>query len=238
MSATNNFIPINMDREQRCVIDTASDDWLPSPASGVWRKPLEREAAEHGQVTSIVRYDPGTFFPAHTHPFGEEIFVLKGVFEDENGSYPAGTYLRNPPGSSHTPGSSVGCELLVKLNMFDKNDQQQLVINTHNDVWLPGLVDGLTVMPLHEFASEHFAEHTALVRWQTGTYFSPHRHMGGEEILVLDGTFQDEYGQYPTGTWVRSPHDSTHQPFSEEGCLILVKVGHLSRLADLANINN
>ncbi len=222
-----------MDRKQRCVIETASNEWLPSPSKGVWRKPLEREAAEHGQVTSIVKYEPDTFFPAHSHPSGEEIFVLSGVFEDENGSYPAGSYLRNPPGSSHTPGSSVCCELLVKLNMFDLQDQKQIALNTHKAAWLPGLVDGLTVMPLHEFASDDFAEHTALVRWQTGTHFSPHRHMGGEEIFVLEGTFEDEYGRYPTGTWMRSPHDSTHQPFSNEGCLILVKVGHLSRLKEL-----
>lgn len=231
-ATTSNFAPINMDRLQRCIIETASNEWLPSPAQGVWRKPLEREGAEQGQVTSIVRYDAGTFFPEHSHPQGEEIFVLSGVFEDENGSYPAGTYLRNPPGSSHTPGSTVGCELLVKLNMFDMNDQQQVVLDTSSTDWLPGLVDGLSVMPLHEFASEDSAEHTALVRWQTGTRFSTHRHMGGEEILVLEGTFEDEFGRYPTGTWVRSPHNSKHQPFSNEGCLILVKVGHLARLLD------
>jgi anti-sigma factor ChrR (cupin superfamily) len=116
--------------------------------------------------------------------------------------------------------------------MFDMNDQQQIVLDTSNADWLPGLVDGLSVMPLHEFASEDSAEHTALVRWQTGTRFSTHRHMGGEEILVLEGTFEDEFGRYPTGTWVRSPHNSKHQPFSNEGCLILVKVGHLARLLD------
>ncbi|SIS68844.1 cupin domain-containing protein [Neptunomonas antarctica] len=235
-ATVSNFTPTNMDRLQRCVIETAKCEWLPSPSKGVWRKPLEREAAEHGQVTSIVRYEPGTFFSAHTHTQGEEIFVLSGIFEDENGSYPAGTYLRNPPGSSHTPGSSVGCELWVKLNMFDMHDQEKVVLNTHEASWLPGLVDGLTVMPLHNFTSEATsamtAEHTALVRWQKGTHFSPHRHMGGEEIFVLEGTFEDEFGQYPTGTWIRSPHESKHQPFSDEGCLILVKVGHLARLAD------
>ena len=217
------FIPINMDRKQRCVIKTAEAPWLTSPIQGVWRKPLEREAAEQGQVTSIVCYEADTFFSAHSHPAGEEIFVLSGIFEDENGSYPAGTYLRNPPGSSHTPRSTSGCELLVKLNMFDMDDQEQIVLNTHQTPWLPGLVEGLTVMPLHNFVSEH----TALVRWQPGTHFSPHQHLGGEEILVLEGIFEDEFGQYPTGTWMRSPHQSKHQPFNNEGCLILVKVGHL-----------
>ena len=97
---------INMDRNERIVINTAEMGWFPSPASGVLRKPLEREEAESGQVTSIVRYLPGANFSAHVHPLGEEIFVLSGVFEDENGRYPAGSYLRNPPGSSHAPKKS------------------------------------------------------------------------------------------------------------------------------------
>ena len=65
------------------------------------------------------------------------------------------------------------------------------------------------------------------MRWEPGTKFHPHMHMGGEEILVLEGTFSDEHGDYPAGTWMRSPHASEHQPFSREGCLIYVKVGHL-----------
>ena len=91
---------LNMDRAQRVVVETAAMDWEASPASGVWRKKLERAGEESGQVTSVVRYAPGSRFAAHEHPLGEEIFVLSSVFADEAGAYPAGTYLRNPPGSS------------------------------------------------------------------------------------------------------------------------------------------
>ena len=84
-------------------------------------------------------------------------------------------------------------------------------------------MEGLQVVPLSEFGGEH----TALVCWQPGTRFQPHRHYGGEEILVLKGVFQDEFGDYGPGMWLRSPHLSMHQPFSEPGCTILVKVGHL-----------
>ncbi|MEL6688355.1 MAG: cupin domain-containing protein, partial [Pseudomonadota bacterium] len=59
------------------------------------------------------------------------------------------------------------------------------------------------------------------------TYFQPHTHFGGEEILVLQGMFSDETGDYPAGSWLRSPHMSRHTPFSKEGCLIYVKTGHL-----------
>jgi anti-sigma factor ChrR (cupin superfamily) len=36
-------------------------------------------------------YDPGAESPHHTHPGGEEVFVLGGGFEDEFGAYPART---------------------------------------------------------------------------------------------------------------------------------------------------
>ena len=64
-----------------------------------------------------------------------------------------------------------------------------------------------------------------------GTRFTGHRHWGGEEILVVEGTFQDKQGDYPAGTWIRSPHLSQHEPFSDGGCLIYVKTGHLTEEA-------
>ena len=94
---------LNMDFSQRIVIDSAQAAWQPSPAAGIERKLLEREEAERGRATSIVRYAAGSRFNTHEHPLGEEIFVLDGVFSDETGDYPAGTYLRNPPGSAHAP---------------------------------------------------------------------------------------------------------------------------------------
>jgi anti-sigma factor ChrR (cupin superfamily) len=214
---------LNMDRSLRVAIETADLPWEDSPAQGVWRKKLEREAAESGQVTSVVRYGPDSRFSAHTHPRGEEIFVLSGVFEDEHGHYPAGTYFRNPPGTRHTPASTTGCELLVKLNMFDQKDLEPVCIDTGAAQWLPGLVPGLSVMPLHSFMTEH----TALVRWAPETRFKPHVHPGGEEIYVLSGVFEDEQGVYPQGTWLRNPPCSKHLPFTHEGCTILVKTGHI-----------
>ena len=92
-----------------------------------------------------------------------------------------------------------------------------------NAAWLPGLVSGLQVLPLHSFGSEH----VALVRWAPGTVFQPHGHPGGEEIVVLEGVFQDEHGSYPTGTWLRHPPGSVHRPWRETGCTIWVRTGHL-----------
>jgi anti-sigma factor ChrR (cupin superfamily) len=214
---------INSDLSQRVVIHSNELPWSPSPMDGVERRMLDRIAAESGRATSLVRYAADTSFPMHGHPQGEEILVLSGTFSDGGGDYPAGSYLRNPPGSQHAPFSTDGCMLFVKLDQFSPLDGEEVRLDTGQARWLPGLVPGLSVMPLHEFEGEH----SALVRWAPGTVFSRHRHWGGEEILVLDGVFQDEHGTYPAGTWLRSPHLTQHSPFSSEGCLIYVKTGHL-----------
>lgn len=215
---------VNADFNVRVAIDTRNMPWIASPQAGVERKMLDRVGDEVARATSIVRYAPGSAFAPHTHELGEEFLVLAGTFEDDQGAYPAGTYVRNPPGSRHRPFSTAGCEIFVKLRQFQAGDDARVVIDTSQAAFRPGLVAGLTVLPLHEYGSEH----VALVRWAPGTRFQAHTHWGGEEILVLEGTFSDEYGDYPAGSWLRSPHLSRHQPFSDEGCLIYVKVGHLA----------
>ncbi len=215
---------IHADLALRAVVDSARLPWLSSPAEGVSRRMLERDGGELARATSMVRYHPGARFDTHVHERGEEILVLQGDFRDAQGSYPAGTYLRNPPGSSHAPWSGQGCLLWVKLRHMQPDDSQRRVVDTGAAQWLPGQAPGLSVLPLHEFGSEH----TALVRWAPGTTFQRHRHWGGEEIWVLDGVFEDEHGSYPAGTWLRNPHLSEHQPFSRGGCTILVKTGHLA----------
>jgi anti-sigma factor ChrR (cupin superfamily) len=213
--------------DQRAVVHTAELPWVDSPLPGVQRRLIERDGEEQARATSLVRYAPGSQFAPHAHPLGEEILVLEGEFTDDSGHHPAGSYLRNPPGSSHAPSSGPGCLLFVKLRHFQPGDQQAVRIDTRQTAWRQGLVPGLSVMPLAEFAGNGRAEHTALVRWAPDTFFSSHRHWGGEEIFVIDGVFEDQHGRYPAGTWLRSPHLSEHQPFSREGCTILVKTGHL-----------
>jgi anti-sigma factor ChrR (cupin superfamily) len=213
---------INMDLSQRVVINTKEQAWLQSPMQGVWRKPLAREDMERGHATSIVRYDAGAKFSKHNHVLGEEILVLEGTFSDQTGDYSAGTYFRNPEGFIHAPFSQQGCVLLVKLHQFQTNDSDHITIDTHNTEWLSGN-GNLLVMPLHSFG----AEQVALVKWPAGERFQSHTHFGGEEIYVITGEFKDELGSYPEGTWIRSPHLSSHNPYVEQNTLIWVKVGHL-----------
>ena len=214
---------LRSDWSERVVVDSSQMQWVDSPLIGVQRKMLERDGDEVARATSLVRYAPGSRFSRHLHELGEELFVLQGEFCDDSGRFGPGSYIRNPPGSAHAPWSDDGCVLFVKLRYFDPADQTRTVVQTRETPWLQGMVPGLSVMPLHEFG----AEHTAMVRWAPETYFSAHRHHGGEEILVVDGVFEDEKGRYPAGSWMRSPHMSQHQPFSREGCIILVKTGHL-----------
>ena len=213
---------LNMNFEQKVVIETNQQPWLASPHPGVWRKPLAREDAERGHATSLVKFEPGAGFHQHDHPLGEEIFVLSGTFSDHSGDYHTGSYFRNPEGFKHAPYSKEGCILLVKLHQFQIGDTEQIIINTKQTPWLPGQ-GGLSVMPLHNYQGES----TALVKWPKGERFQPHRHFGGEEIFVLEGEFIDEYGRYPQGTWLRSPHLSEHFPYVNEETIIFVKTGHI-----------
>jgi len=214
---------LNTDYSQRCVVNSHELAWQASLSPLVQRRLLETDGGEVARATSIVRYAAGASFESHQYELGEEILVLEGTLSDEDSDYGPGTYLKNPPGSRHAPFSKGGCLLFVKLRYGDPADTERRVVATRQAAWFQGLVPGLTVLPLAEFGTQH----TAMVRWAPGTFFNPHRHFGGEEIFVLEGVFSDEYGNYPQGSWIRSPHLSQHQPFSREGCLILVKTGHL-----------
>jgi anti-sigma factor ChrR (cupin superfamily) len=217
----NAFI-LNMNFTKPVCLRPDEQQWISSPADGVSRVHLEREAEESGHTTSFVKFAPDSYFPPHTHPQGEEIYVLEGVFSDENGDYPAGTYLRNPPDSSHKPFTKEGCTLFVKLEQFHKDDLTPVVLTPEQQQWRPG-IGNLKVLPLHT----HHTESTALVLWPANEVFQPHTHFGGEEVVVISGRFIDEYGEYPAGSWIRSPHMSRHYPRVEEETLIYVKVGHL-----------
>ncbi len=216
---------LNADFDRRVVVPPPNAaSWQPSPEPGVHRHRLDRVGGEIARATSIVHYDAGSRFAHHVHGGGEEYLVLDGTFSDERGDHAAGSYVRNPPGTAHAPFSHDGCTLFVKLWQFGPGDTEPVDVDTRRGGWRPGLVPGLAVLPLHE----HDGISTALVRWGPNTRFNAHTHPGGEEILVLEGLFRDEHGEYPAGSWLRSPRFSRHTPYTgSEGALIYVKVGHL-----------
>jgi anti-sigma factor ChrR (cupin superfamily) len=216
---------VNSDFSQRVVIRPEDYRWVDSPMPGVERMMLDRIGDEVARATSLVRYAPDSTFAPHVHGGGEEFFVLEGEFGDEHRSYPAGTYVRNPIGTSHSPRvGKEGCVIFVKLHQFDKEDDTQLVINTRDAEWPLQDAPGFEAMLLHQFRSER----ALLIRWAPHTPFREHTHDGGEEIFVIEGSFADEYGAYPAGTWVRYPDRSSHNAFTrDEGALLYLKAGHL-----------
>ena len=216
---------IHSDFSKRVVIRPQDYHWVDSPMPGVERMMLDRIGDEVARATSLVRYAPNSTFSPHVHSGGEEFLVLEGEFGDEHQTYPAGTYVRNPIGTSHSPRvGAEGCVILVKLHQFDKGDDTSVVIDTHTEEWLPQYAPGLDVMPLHKFEDEN----VVLIRWAPNTPFKEHNHQGGEEVLVIEGRFCDEFGDYPAGTWVRYPDQSRHNAFTrDEGALLFLKTGHL-----------
>jgi anti-sigma factor ChrR (cupin superfamily) len=214
---------LNADISQRAVVFSQELPWIASPTPKVHRRMLERDGDEIARATTIVRFDPDSYFPKHSHGGGEEFLVLEGVFSDEHGDHHPGSYVRNPVGSSHTPYSQAGCTIFVKLWQMPPDDQKYVFVNTNTAPWHPGLVPGQKVMSLHTYGTEQ----VALEKWEPDTYLPQNIHSGGEEIFVLDGAFSDEYGYYPQGTWLRNPPNSSHKPFTQQGCLIYIKTGHL-----------
>ena len=216
---------INADLSQRAVVASDALPWVASPLPGVERRMLERDGDEVARVTSLVRYAPNSHFSAHTHSGGEEFLVLDGTFSDDYGDFPAGTYVRNPVGSKHTPHTDGGCLILVKLWWMHPDDQEFVRVDTtRRDLWRAADVGGgVEAMPLHRFGDES----VALYRLAPGAEMPPRHLPGGEEIFVLEGACRDVEGSYPKGVWVRSPVGEAPALRSDQGCRLYVKRGHL-----------
>jgi len=111
-------------------------------------------------------------------------------------------------------------EEIVMLNM---NISERVVINTDSENWVASPRPGVWRKPLAREEAES-GHATSIVKYEPGSSFQRHGHPLGEEILVLDGTFSDETGDYHAGTYFRNPDGFFHAPFSKEGCRILVKL--------------
>ena len=216
---------INADFSKHAVVRPGDVDWVASPLPGVERIMLDRIGDEVARATSIVRYAAGSRFEAHEHAMGEEYLVLDGVFSDQDGDHGPGAYVRNPPGTSHAPWSVEGCTIFVKLRQFQHGDGAQIVVNTKTADWGDFPYDGVDMMKLHQ----HGDELVRLLRLAPGTCLPRHGHFGGEEILVLDGTLEDDNGVYPQGSWTRHQPGYRHRAWSDDGCTIWVKTGHLHK---------
>jgi anti-sigma factor ChrR (cupin superfamily) len=221
---------LNADFLRRAAVHAAGLPWTPSPVAGVERRMLDRIGAEVARATSIVRYAPSSHFSAHTHGGGEEFLVLDGVFQDEHGDFPAGSYIRNPPTSRHTPGSAPGCTIFVKLWQFDPADRTHVRIDTGKLPFLPAPGrPGVEVAPLFR----GHGEDVRLERWAPGAEVvlpAP----DGIELLVLDGGFEEGGGRFEAQSWLRLPPGATLRTVAgTQGCRAWAKVGHLAAVRGL-----
>ena len=203
-------------------LESEAMPWRATDLPGVERKDLASPGATDRFTTALLRLAPGAHLPRPGAGLGQELFVLAGDYCNAAGELGEGGYVRQPPALASDAWTKTGCELFIKTCPFPIEDVEAVHSASGNDPWLPGQ-GNLSVKPLHHFSTEG----TALVHWPAGERFLPHQHYGGEEILVLSGTFEDEHGRYPKGTWLRSPHLSAHHPFVVEETVILVKTGHL-----------
>jgi len=209
---------------QRVVVHSDSLEWIKSPMPGVDRRPLDRVGEEVARATTIVRYAPGSEFSSHTHTGGEEFIVLEGVFQDEHGSFPEGSYIRNPPQSQHQPSSELGCVMLVKLWQFQPEDRTHVRLQTHTMNSVPHAdMKGISVTPL--YYDDH--EEVSLLYFTAGAKLSL-TVKGGAELLILEGELTEQSDTLNKHAWLRTPINSEINAIAgKDGAKVWIKTGHL-----------
>ena len=220
---------IHADFARRAIVTPDQQQWVPSPMAGVERVMLDRVGEEKARATSLVRYAPDSHFPRHQHPGGEEIFVLSGTFSDEDGGYPAGWYLRNPPGSAHQPFSAPGSTIFVKLWQMQPSDSHSVRIDT-NDPALWQRQNGCEVCSL--FSDD--MEQVCLQRLAPGQTVLA-ASAKSAEMLVLAGSVVMAEQTYERGSWIRLPKGDRPDIAADAlGATVYLKTGHLTPAALMA----
>jgi anti-sigma factor ChrR (cupin superfamily) len=213
---------INADFSRPAIVTPGDYRWVESPQGGVSRVMLDRVGAEQARATSIVRYAPNSHFPRHEHPGGEEILVLSGTFSDASGDYPAGWYLRNPPGSSHQPSSVEGALIFVKLRQMPPAENRHLRIDTR-DASRWQRLGGRRLCPLFEDGREQ-VNLQALAPGEP-LFAGP---VDGAELLVVEGSLVGAGRRYERGSWMRLPRgDYGGIAAGRDGATLYLKTGHL-----------
>ncbi|MEM9502084.1 MAG: cupin domain-containing protein [Pseudomonadota bacterium] len=218
---------INAKFDEPALIHTNILEWQASPMAGVDRRMLDRVGDEVARATSIVRYAKGSAFSEHTHSGGEEFIVLEGVFQDEHGDYPAGTYVRNPIGTHHVPRSDPGCTIFVKLWQFDPDDDDQIAVDLNAVELAP---DPARAGVQHAILVDRDYEQVALEQWKAGAMHEPSVD-GGFEILILEGALAHGSERYSEHDWMRFPSgEAASLTAGCEGARFWIKRGHLSQI--------
>ena len=198
--------------------------WLPSPMAGVERKMLDRVGGEVARATSVVRFMAGHSFSPHTHGGGEEYFVIGGVFSDSSGDYSQGWYVRNPPGSSHTPHSGNGCEIFVKLCQMRDEGELAIAVDSNAMAFAP-VVGRLGFFEKKLFSATGWHEEVSIEKITAECEAVPETFEDGAEILVLEGALSDGTATHAATSWARYPYGATVTLSAETQAVYLIKRG-------------
>ena len=213
---------INADFQRPACVAVEAQAWIPSPQAGVERVMLDRIGEEKARATSLVRYAPRSEFAPHAHPGGEEILVLDGVFSADGEHFPAGTYLRNPPGSAHRPYSVEGARIFVKLWQMHPAQSAEVRVDTRDPRRWEAQAQG-AVCPLYEDALES----VRLLRLASGQPVLDGA-VAGAEMLVLEGNLRWQSRVLAAGSWLRLPAGEHAEPVAgAEGACLYLKLGAL-----------
>ncbi len=214
---------LNADLARLAVVDSEALAWAASPMAGVERRMLERDGDEIARATSVVRYAPGSSFAPHSHGAGEEFLVLDGVFSDETGNFPAGFYVRNPPGSRHTPSSDAGATILVKLRQMPAEETVPVRLDTRDPNLWSDFNHGRKEAILFDAPWERVAMLKLAPNHTGQAEIWPH----GAEFFVVEGDLVVDRTSFRAGTWIRLPQGSSFALASHSGALLYRKTGHL-----------
>jgi len=95
-------------------------EWTPTQFEKVSIKVLY-ENKTVGEMTCLLKLDPGAFLPMHVHAELEQSYVIEGSITDHDGTAHAGDYVWRKKGSAHENRSDTGAVLLAvyrKPNIF------------------------------------------------------------------------------------------------------------------------
>lgn len=212
---------INADFSKLAVVTPDQYRWTPSPQAGLERVMLDRIGDEIARATSIVRYAKNSTFPHHQHPEGEEILVLSGTFSEDGIDYPAGWYLRSPPGSGHCPSSNEGAIIFVKLRQMPDSEKNVVRINTNDPAhWVTQ--SDRNFCPLFNSSYE-----SVVIERLTKNQMLAINSKSQHELLILSGELLNEGTVYVTGSWIRIPEGHPmHWISGVDDTMVYVKTTH------------
>jgi anti-sigma factor ChrR (cupin superfamily) len=216
---------VNADCTKLVIVPPDKMIWESTGVNGVSQMVLERiNHSNLGRETALLRLDPGSELPPEVQDARLELFVVEGSFSDGHAEYGPRTFVMNPVGTTYKASSKDGCVLYVKRLKGFSSDVERVATDIETADWEPF---GHRVAEVVHFYRDAARNVTARVgRVFPNAQVMEHDHPGGEEVLILDGVFKDQFGDGTPGTWLRYPIGLAHAPYTgDEGALIYIRDG-------------